>query len=283
MKKLLFLTLLLSHLFSDTNITEKIEKLDKPLYTPFIERYVLDEIKFLKEELARTKLELNNELARRQISTNDSVVNYATSTINNMFFIIAAATSILVLFGWNSIRDIKSNLKVDLDDKVNVMINDNKRRIKELEFRLEEESAQAIENSKKIAQTNITHSLWMRAGLESTHNAKIEIYDQILSIRPNDAEALSYKADSALEIGEVQWALSLSNQAINIDKEYHYAYYQRACAYSVLGYSDNAIEDLKYAISLNEYYTDEIENESAFNSIRELEEFKAIMSKYGKG
>ena len=90
----------------------------------------------------------------------------------------------------------------------------------------------------------------MRAGIEATHQAKIDVYDQILSINPKDMEALAYKADEVLDMDEPQWALNLCNKALLIDENYAYAYYQRACANSTLNLLDAAIEDLKRAIEL---------------------------------
>ncbi|WP_193112657.1 tetratricopeptide repeat protein [Sulfurimonas marina] len=265
---------------NETKVPEKIEQLDKPLYTPFVENYILNEIKTLREENRKLGVEMHETLTEKELSVSNKAIDYATSTINNMFYIIAAATSILVFLGWNSFRDINERIRITVDERISKVIDENEKRMQLLEHDLERRSRQVLSNQEEIAKTNTIHSLWMRAGLEQTPYGKIEIYDQILKIRPQDPEAISYKADAALDLGEANWALSLSNQSINIDPEYPNAYYQRACAYSVLKFSDNAIDDLEKALELNENYTDEILSEKEFIDLHENERFQKLLSRY---
>ena len=83
------------------------EDLQKPLYTPFLERYVLDELKQLRVDQARSKQELMQQILDREHNSVDRGVQYATSTVTYFFYLIAAATSLLVLVGWSSMREIK--------------------------------------------------------------------------------------------------------------------------------------------------------------------------------
>ena len=124
----------------------------------------------------------------------------------------------------------------------------------------------------EIEKTNLLHSLWVRASQETTINGKLEILDEILNLRPDDSEALTYKAETVLEIGEANWALSLTNQAIHLDKEYANAYYQRAKANTVLNQDNNAIEDLQKALSLNDSYQEEIKNDTVLCKFSHLTE-----------
>jgi tetratricopeptide (TPR) repeat protein len=124
---------------------------------------------------------------------------------------------------------------------------------------------------------NTIHSLWLRASQETTPTGKIEAYDEILDIRPNEVEALIYKADAVLDIGEANWSLNLVNQALLIDKNYPSAYFQRAKAYAVLEYEDSAIDDLQKAIQLNEEYATKIETEEEFEGILKNERVKQIV------
>lgn len=266
----------------DQQIEAKIPELDDKMFTPFVELYVLEELKLLRQENRDLKVELFDTITQKELKVARSAIDYATSTINNMFYIIAAASSILVLLGWNSLRDVNDRIKNTVEEQINRLIRDNETRMNNLEVDLAERSHQVLKNQEEIAKTNTIHSLWMRAGLESTPNGKIEIYDHILSMRPNDAEVLSYKADAALEMGEANWALSLANQALSIDETYPNALYQRACAFAVLGYPDNAIDDLEKALEDNEYYIEEIMRDRAFESIREAGRFVEIIEKYTK-
>jgi Tfp pilus assembly protein PilF len=118
----------------------------------------------------------------------------------------------------------------------------------------------------------------MRAGLEATHQAKIDVYDQILAVNPEDTEALAYKADEVLEIGEAQWALNLCNKALAIDPNYPYAHYQRACANSTLHHVDAAYEDLMQAIELSATYADEARTDRGLNNLRESGKMDDLLS-----
>lgn len=282
MKQLFTLLLIATSLFAKAEATDtdrQIESLDKPLYTPFVERYIMDGVKENRIAVESLKAKMHETIAQQELKVADSVVSYATSTINNMFYIIAAASSVLVLLGWSSLKDMREKLKESVNEQVASVIRETETRLAELEKNLAERSRQVLKNQEDIANTNAVHSLWMRAGLESNPQSRIEIYDQILSIRDKDPEVIAYKADAVLELGESNWALNLANEAIALDPDYPNAYYQRACAYAVLGFADNAITDLERAVELNEHYVDDIQREKDFESIRDLEAYQALLNR----
>ncbi len=260
----------------DQILQDKIDKLEKPMYTPFVENFILNELKALRQENKELKIELHQTLAKKEVEISNNVINYATSTINNMFYIIAAASTIFVIVGWNSIRDVNEKIKNIIEEKTSKTINQYEKRLATFETDLKNRSRQVKQNQMEIERTNNVHSLWVRVSQETTINGKLEILDEILSIRPDDSEALTYKAETILEIGEAHWALSLTNQAISIDKDYANAYYQRAKAYTVLNQDNNAIEDLEKALSLNESYTDEIKNDEVLSKFSYITETKEV-------
>lgn len=245
-----------------------IDKLDKPLYNPFVERYVLDELKTLRTDLQSQRAEMIERYTKTELAASDRAINYATSTVNNIFYIIAAAASILALVGWSSVREIRHKLNEIIEQKVSNITEDYEQRLLTLESKLKDRTDRIISAQEDISRTNTMHSLWMRAGLEATHQAKIDVYDQILSISPNDTEALTYKADEVLEMGEPQWAINLCNKALSIDEQYAYAFYQRACANSTLNHLDTAFEDLVNAIELSGTYLDEAKTDKGLENLR---------------
>lgn len=280
MKKFIILIFMLTALVwanNETNIEKKVTKLEKPLYTPFVENYILNELKQLREENRDLKIDLHKTLAKKEVEISNNAINYATSTINNMFYLIAAATSLLVIVGWTSIRDINSKIESIIDNRVSSVIDEYEARMHSVEKNLEKRSKQVLQNQKDIQETNTIHSLWMRSSQESTLNGKIEIYDEILKIRPDDVEAIVYKADAVLDMGEAHWALNLTNHALEIEDTYASAFYQRAKVYSVLGFLENAVEDLEEAVNLNEQYILEISNEKEFKDILSNEKVKNLL------
>ena len=277
--KLLFLFILcvilaFSPVKAETTMTAEI---DEPLYKPFIERYILDELKLVRQDQQAMRTEMTDKVAEARLDASDRAVRYTTDTINNIFFIITAAASILVLLGWRSLREVRETIKAQVESQVSQMTLEYEKRLNELENKLVIRSEQIISAQENIAQTNQVHSLWMRAGLETSLHEQISIYDQILEINPDDVEALTYKADSLLDLGEARWAVSLTNQAIEHDQEYALAYWQRACAEAALGQFDEAVRDLETAILQSPSLKDEVASETAFEVLHDHLSFKKLL------
>jgi tetratricopeptide (TPR) repeat protein len=257
-----------------------VEELEKPLYNPFVERYVLDEIKSLRTDLQAQRADFVERFTTTQLTASDRAIQYATSTVNNIFYIIAAAASILALVGWSSIREVRHKLNEIIELKVSSISEDYEKRLRTLERKLKDRTDSIISAQEEISRTNTLHSLWMRAGLEATHQAKIDVYDEILAIKPDDLEALTSKADEVLEMGEAQWAYNLCNKALSINDEYPYAYYQRACANATLRHLDAAMDDLSKAVDLSSTYIDEAKNDNSLENLRATGKLDELLQKY---
>jgi tetratricopeptide (TPR) repeat protein len=262
-------------LFSRNTVQE--DAIEEPLYRPLIERYVLDEIKSLRQENQSLNAQVTKQIAEAKLESSDRAINYTTSTVNNIFYIITAAASLLVLLGWRSLNDIKKSLKIDMGKNIQSLTADYENRLQQIEKKMVERSNIMIETQQDITNTNSIHSLWMRVGLEKSEEDKISIYDEILNINEDDIEAMTYKADALLEIGEVRWALNLSNTAIEYDPEYSPAYWQRACAYAKLDKQPEALKDIEKAIELSDTLQDELLNEKHFENLHDNKFFKMLI------
>ena len=261
-----------------TDAANQEQEINEPMYKPFIERYILDELKAIRKDQQAMKAETAEKVAEAKLSASDRAIRYTTDTTNNIFYIITAAASILLLLGWKSIKDIKDNIVIATYEKVTDLTKEYEARLNELETSIKERSEQIMTAQQEIADTNMIHSLWMRVGLAKSEQEKIKLYDQILEINVNDVEALTYKADTLLDINEETWALSLTNQAIELDKEYALAYWQRGCAKAKLGQENEAIADIAKAIGLSESLKDEVEHEVFFNKLKSNKEFSKLLS-----
>lgn len=254
---------------ADQRAAQVIEQLDKPLYNPFVERYLLDEVRALRIELQGQRAEFTDKYTRAQLESSDRAISYTTSTVNNIFYIIAAAASIFALVGWSSMRDIRQKLNEVMDRKVATISDEYEKRLLNLERKLKDRTERIISAQEEISRTNTMHSLWMRAGLEATPQARIEVYDQILDLNSEDIEALTYKADAVLELDEPEWALNLCDKALTLNPDYAYAHYQRACANSTLGQLDMAMDDLRQAVELSATYQEEAKGDEGLLKLRE--------------
>lgn len=258
-------------------VAEEIDRLDEPMYSPFIERYMLDELRSLRVDLSNQRSELIQQVVDREISSIDRGVTYATNTVTYFFYLIAAVSSILVLLGWNSIREIKDKMSHLADEEVGKLVNAYEVRLRGIEKQLTQKTQHIDANREEIERTQELHSLWLRAGLEHTAANKIAIYDQILTMKPDDGEALTYKADVVLELGEPQWAVNLCQQALSIDPHNAHAFYQLACAHAALHHYEDAVHFLSEALSRADSYRDSLLEDPALVPLHEMPAFKELL------
>ena len=248
------------------------------LERPLMERYVLDELKDLRIENMKLRIQVEKRLTKNEVVQTDRADRYMTDTIGNIFYLIAAATSVLIFAGWNSFRDIRIKTESIVEERLNIITKKYNEKMEKLQEEMTLQSEKILDNQNKIYNTQYIHSLWMRSNLETNPQSKIDIYDEIININPDDAEVYAYKADAVLDMDEYEWALNLSNKAIEIDPEYGYAYWQRSCANAVLHNNNEAIADLLIAIKQAPNLKDEIEGEELFENLKEIEEFKDLLS-----
>ena len=277
---LFFIFISVSLADANKSMQQEVDGLKKPMFTPFVENYILNEIKTLRDENRELKTYVSEKVAQKEVALTSRVIDYSTATVTNMFYIIAAASSILVLLGWNSLRDVNERLKMAVDEKMHKMIDNNEERMLQIEEDLEKRSKMVLSNQEEIAKTNAIQSLWMRAGLEATPSGNMEIYNQILKIRPEDAEVISYKADAALEMNESNWAFSLAYQALDVEPDYPNAVFERARAYAILGFTENALEDLEKTCETNEQYLEEIQKCEEFEILKNEKRFNDLIEKF---
>jgi tetratricopeptide (TPR) repeat protein len=260
------------------DLEESIKTLEKPMYTPFVELYLLEESKALRKEMQNTRAELIEKVVDKELSVADKTMSYATDTVTYFFYLIAGATSILVVIGWNSIRDMRNQLTSLAEKRVNELVIEYEKRLEFIEEQLKQKSDIIHQNQAEIERTNEVHSLWLKASQETSQQNKIAAYDQILDLRPDDVEALSYKADAVLEMQEPLWAISLCQRALKLAPDNGHAHYQLACAYAEIGRWDDAVSTLKKAIEISEAYRDDASVDVSFDQLREHESFRALVS-----
>ena len=258
-------------------VKQRIDTLEKPLYSAFVERYVLDELKQLRIDIAAQKNELIQQIVDRELASIDKGVSYATNTITYFFYLIAGVTSILVLVGWSSIKDMKERVQLLADEKISDLINEYEQRLEAIEQQLSQKTRHIDENREEIELARDIQSLWLRAGQDTNPTNKIAIYDQILKLRANNCEALTYKADAVLELGEPQWAANLCHQALKIDPDNSHAFYQLACAYTAMNHFDEAVSNLVEALTRTEAYRDEIAVDPALMPLKDYAPFKELL------
>ncbi|MBW5290401.1 MAG: TPR repeat containing protein [Candidatus Ruthia sp. Asou_11_S2] len=266
---------------NNKNLTLAETPITKALYKPFIERYILDDLKLLRQEQQQLRVDFVEKVANARLDISDRALKYTADTTTNIFYIITIAATLLVLLGWRSLQDIRDNIKTITSKQISDLTKKYEKRLSEIEDKARVRSEQIISTQQDIANTNLIHSLWVRSGITKSEQEKINIFDEILDITPDDIEALTYKADTLLDIDEDTWSLSLSNRAIEIDDKYALAYWQRACAKAKLGQHDDAVADIKLAIDLTDSLKTEVMNEIYFENLKNNKKFQVLIGKIG--
>jgi len=150
-------------------------------------------------------------------------------------------------------------------------------RLKFIEEQLQQKSEIIHQNQAEIERTNEVHALWLKASQETSQQNKIAAYDQILDLRPDDVEALSYKADAVLEMREPLWAISLCQRALKLAPDNGHAHYQLACAYAEIGRWEDAVATLEKAIDISEAYRDDASVDPSFEQLQDHETFRNLV------
>ncbi|WP_339806839.1 CDC27 family protein [uncultured Marinobacter sp.] len=258
-------------------LAAEIGELEEPMYTPFVELYLLEETKALRTEMQNTRAELIEKVVEKELSVADKTMSYATDTVTYFFYLIAGATSILVMLGWNSIRDMRNQLATLAEKRVNELVIEYENRLESIEELLQQKSDIIHKNQVEIEQTNEVHSLWLKASQETSQQNKISAYDRILDLRPDDVEALSFKADAVLEMQEPLWAISLCQRALKLAPDNGHAHYQLACACAEIGRWEDAISNLSKAVEISDAYRDDASVDPSFARLTDHKAFRELV------
>ena len=251
---------------------------DRIADSPFVELYVLEELKQLRSDMAQQKNELLQQVVDRELRSVARGVQYATDTITYFFYLIAAASSALVLIGWTSVRDIREKVHNLAEEQISRLVEEYEQRLRNIEKQLNQKTRQIEQNKEEILLTQEVHSLWLRAAQETAPPGKITVYDNILKLVPDNTEALTYKADAVLELNEPQWAVNLCQQALAIDPVNGHAFYQLACAYTALQQFDDAVSNLAQALSISDAYQEELATDPALSPLKGTEQFTRLLA-----
>ena len=246
------------------------------MYNPFVERYVMDELRQVRVDMNELEVSLTKEVVNRELSATTRAVSYATDTVTYFFYLIAAISSMLLLVGWTSLRDVKERVHGLADAKVNAVIETYEERLKALEEELNRKSKGISSAQNRLRRHQDIHSLWLKAGQEQILSNRLAIYDEILELDPENTEAMTYKADVLLEMNEPMWAMNFCHQALKIDPENRHAFYQLAGAHALLNQTSEALDYLALAVEGAEGMLEEVQADPIFEGLVNLPEFEAL-------
>lgn len=241
--------------------------------TPFMERYMLDELKALRTEMAKFQVKVTDDIVQKELNVADKAISYANVTVTYFFYLLAGAASVLAIVGWQSLRELKKTARDYAETEMKKITSTYEHKLKQIERELQRKTKVIAENYREIERFQEIHGLWLRASQEQSPQAKIDIYDQILDIKPGDLDAMTHKADAALMMNERQWALSLCNRVLQVDQQNAHALYQRACAHAGMGHEDQALSDLELAVQNNVHLGEVAADDEEFDQLRQHPRF----------
>jgi tetratricopeptide (TPR) repeat protein len=262
---------------ADVAKANEVQLLEKRLFEPFIERFILDEITKLNKKQLQIEIDLVNTLAENKLEVTDRSIKFATNTVNNIFYTIAIGTSLLLLFGWHSLKELKDDTKRSVEKRISKLTEEYEIRVLELERSASKRAKEIAENQENIERGEAIQALWKRAGLENSQQERINIYNEIIKLNPHDVEALTYKADVLLELDEPRWAMTLCDEAIAIDNNYGLSYWQRACALVQIGLVEEGLRNIKIAVRISPTLRAELMREANFDIIHDNDDFKGLI------
>lgn len=245
---------------------------------PLVERYILDELKSVRHDLQDLERKMVIEITDRELELADKSLSYASLTVNYFFYIIAGFASLMAVVGWQSLKEIRTSTTKMAEQQLQTISKQYEGKFKALEHDLKKKTRVISDNNKQIEIINEIHNLWLRAQGSQTAEQRMAVYDEILKIRPGDLEALTHKADAAMEIREFHWALSLCNRVLKVDDANGHALYQRACAYACLGLEAQAIEDLELALASSTSFRELVIDEADFENLKGHQRFEDILA-----
>jgi len=254
--------------------SEQVKRTNLP---PLMERYILDELKSLRNEFERLRAETEITIADKEIRLASKAMEYSTNTVTFFFYVFAIVGAALAILGWRSFSDMKNSIKGVAEKELNRLSREYEARLTTLEDELKEKGTIILENQHEIEKTQKIHALWLQANQTPDARTKITIYEQILELDPQDYETMAYKADAALQLGDREWALSLCSRILEEQEDNALAFYFRACAYAGLGNIEAALKDLADALERSPGLLEQASEEEDFETIQELPAFQDLL------
>jgi tetratricopeptide (TPR) repeat protein len=90
--------------------------------------------------------------------------------------------------------------------------------------------------------------------------------------------ALNNKGSALYNLGKYKEAIECYDNSLEIDPKYVDAWYNRACSKVRKGDIDDGLTDLKKAVEIKESYIEMAKEDKDFESIRNDDRFKALIS-----
>lgn len=251
---------------------------DKPDIPPFTEYFLFDEIRNLRINHEALRRELNQEMNDRELRMSDRALSYVSNAVTYFSFFLTLSLGLFAVFGWRTIKDLKSSAKSIVESESNKLLKEFRERLEVIEGDLKGKGEEIIQNQKELERVQQINTLWMQANKEKDDRKKLDTLEEIRELEPENEEALVAKAASYLRLDLAEQALEMCDLALELSSDHPTALYNRACAFAQLEQEEEALAALHYAIALSDHFKDTAREDRDFDILRKNKEFKDLVA-----
>ncbi|HXG69189.1 MAG TPA: tetratricopeptide repeat protein, partial [Gemmatimonadaceae bacterium] len=122
----------------------------------------------------------------------------------------------------------------------------------------------------------VLDDMGLKAEAEAALKRSFKLVEERLEMNPDDARATNLGAVMLVKAGDRDRALDYIRRSLAIDPEDSGILYNTACAYSLLGMSEEALASLETAVDKGFGHKEWLEHDSDLDQIRESPRFKTI-------
>ncbi len=122
----------------------------------------------------------------------------------------------------------------------------------------------------------VLNDMGLEAEAEAARQRALKLIEERLELNPDDARATNLGAVILGKIGDRERTIDYIRRSLAIDPEDSAILYNIACAYSLLGMSEEALSSLETAVDKGFGHKEWVEHDTDLDSIRENPRFKAI-------
>ncbi len=113
-------------------------------------------------------------------------------------------------------------------------------------------------------------------GLGNTEKA-FESIEKHLKKHPQDAQAWDLRCAYLIDRRQYVEAIDSSNEAFNVNPDFHIGYYNRACAHALAGNHSAALSDLEEAIHFDEEFCEMAIKDENYTILKEDPRFRKLV------
>ena len=249
-----------------------------PSLPAFTEYFILDEIRTLRVQHETLRRDVNQQLTERELQISDRALSYIANAVGYLTFFLTLALGLFAVFGWRTIKDLKSSAKTIVETESNKLLEEFRGRLEVIEADLKTKGDELISQQVELERVQHINTLWLQSNREKDDRKKLDILEEIRELEPDSVDVLVRKSAAYLRLDLPEQALEMCDLALELSSDQPTAVYNRACAQAQLGKSDEALVGLHHAIALSDHFKESARKDRDFEGLRRKKEVKELVA-----